>query len=83
MAADDEDMERRVRKLAVEHAETRWLALRVDDDIKEVRAELRDMNTTLVTHTGRFDSVDAQLRSLTQLVGDVLRRLPEPEQDSD
>ena len=83
MAADDEDLNRRVRKLTVDHAETRWLALRVDDDIKEVRSELRDMNTTLATHTGRFDSVDAQLRSLTQLVGDVLRRLPEPEQGAD
>jgi 8-oxo-dGTP diphosphatase len=28
-------------------------------------------------HTARFDSIDAQLRSLTQLVGQVLDRLPE------
>ncbi len=31
---DEDDLERRVRKLAIEHAETRWLALRLDDDVK-------------------------------------------------
>jgi hypothetical protein len=30
-------------------------------------------------HTARFDSIDAQMRSLTQMVGEVLRRLPEPD----
>jgi hypothetical protein len=38
---DDDDLERRVRKLAVEHAETRWLTLRVDGDVKELREDLR------------------------------------------
>lgn len=38
---DDDDLERKVRKPVVEHAETRWLALRLDDDVKEVREELR------------------------------------------
>lgn len=95
--ADDDDLERKVRKLTVEHAETRWLALRLDDDVKEVRQELRAIrevqaehsarfdsvdNTldavenTLVEHGARFDSVTDQLRSLTQLVGQVLDRLP-------
>jgi chromosome segregation ATPase len=107
--AEDDDLERRVRKLAVDHAETRWLALRLDDDVKEIRHELRTMRTEnnarfdsidreleqhdrrldsidgqlhdhglqLQEHTGRFDSVDAVLRSLTQMVGQVLERLPE------
>lgn len=113
MTSGEDDLERRVRKLAVEHAETRWLTLRLDDDIKEVRevlaghtatlaehtatlaehtatlaehtatlaehgATLAEHTATLAEHTGRFDSVDAQLRSLTQLVGKVLDRLPEP-----
>ncbi|WP_300008505.1 hypothetical protein [Pseudonocardia sp.] len=103
--AGDDDLERRVRKLAVEHAETRWLALRLDDDVKEVREELRAIRGTLAEHTARFDSVEGtlaehgarfdsvegtlaehgarfdsvgdQLRSLTQLVGQVLDRLPD------
>lgn len=96
----DDDLERKVRKLTVEHAETRWLALRLDDDVKEVRSELREIRQVQDEHTarliavereltehsgrfdavdGRFDSIDASLRSLTQLVGQVLERLPEPE----
>ncbi|MEV6872588.1 hypothetical protein [Amycolatopsis sp. NPDC051128] len=86
MAADEnDDLNRKVRKLAVDHAETRWLALRVDDDVKEIRADLRTVQRTqqehtdiLQEHTGRFDSIDAQLRSLTQLVGQVLERLEAP-----
>ncbi|GAA0934752.1 hypothetical protein [Pseudonocardia zijingensis] len=120
--AEDDEIERRVRKLAVEHAETRWLALRLDDDVKEFRQDLRTMRTEnnarfdaidreldhhgrvleehsrvleehsrvlehhgsllerngveLQEHTGRFDSVEAQLRTLTQMVGQVLERLP-------
>nr|WP_042190624.1 hypothetical protein [Kibdelosporangium sp. MJ126-NF4] len=95
---DDDNLERKMRKLAIEHAETRWLALRVDDDVKELREDLRAVRATqkehtellrehstvlqehtglLQEHTARFDSVDSQLRSLTQLVGQVLERLPE------
>jgi hypothetical protein len=86
---EEDDMARLVRKLVVEHAETRWLALRVDADIQEIRAELRSVrdvqggqsakldehSATLQEHTARFDSVDSQLRSLTQMVGQVLERL--------
>jgi chromosome segregation ATPase len=135
--AEDDDLERRARKLTVDHAETRWPALRLDDDVKEIRDELRTMRTEnnarfdsidrqlgsvdneldahgrrldsidrtlqdhsarfdsidrtleehstkfdsidgeLQEHRGRFDSVDAVLRSLTQMVGQVLERLPE------
>jgi chromosome segregation ATPase len=89
------EIERAVRKLSVEHAETRWLALRLDDDVKEIRQELRTMHeeqtarfdsidgaleqhgARLQEHGGRIDSVDAQLRTLTQMVGQVLERLPE------
>ncbi|MDN5749771.1 MAG: hypothetical protein L0H64_14830 [Pseudonocardia sp.] len=46
-------------------------------DEDEVRDELRAVQDTLTEHTTRFDSVDSQLRSLTQLVGRVLERLPE------
>jgi chromosome segregation ATPase len=108
---DEDEVERRLRKLSVEHAETRWLALRLDDDVKEIREELRHVratqaehtatldehtatlnehtatlneHTTLLTehstllteHTARFDSIDAQLRSLTRLVGEAIRHLP-------
>lgn len=94
----DDGLERRVRKLAVEHAETRRLALRLDDDVKEIRSDLRavrdmqgehtarfdrvdaeidTMKGVLSEHTARFESVDGQLGSLTQLVGQVLDRLPE------
>ncbi|AHH98198.1 hypothetical protein [Kutzneria albida] len=83
--SDDEELQRRVRKLVVEHAETRWLALHMDNDIQEIRGELREVRATqqihtglLQAHTGRFDSLDAQLRSLTQMVGELVRRLPEP-----
>jgi hypothetical protein len=38
---------------------------------------LQEHTGILQEHTGRFDSVDAQLRSLTQLVGQVLERLPD------
>jgi chromosome segregation ATPase len=103
--------ERRVRKPTVEHAETRWLALRLDD-VKEIREVLREHTTRfgsidrklqehgqrfdsidrmLHNHDTRFDSIDlelqeirgrfasgdAVLRSLHQMVGQVLERLPE------
>jgi len=93
--AEDDELERNVRKLGVDHAETRWLSLRHDDDVKEIRQELRTMHAeqnarfdsidseldsidrTLQAHDGRFDSMDAVLRSLNQMVGQVLERLPE------
>ncbi|RSD20121.1 hypothetical protein [Amycolatopsis eburnea] len=83
MPSDDENLSRKVRKLAVEHAETRWLALRIDDDVKELREDLRTVQRTQQEHTGRFDSLDLQLRSLTQLVGQVLERLPAPGDEPD
>jgi hypothetical protein len=80
---DDDELDRRVRRLTVEHLETRWLALRLDDDVKEMRQDIRAIRTTqgehsevLTEHTSRFDSIDSQLRSLTQLVGEALQRLP-------
>lgn len=91
---DEDSLDRRVRKLAVEHAEIRWLTLRLDDDVKELRDELRAVRATQQEHGARFDSIDgqlqehgarfdsigAQLRSLTQLVGQVLERLPDGEE---
>jgi chromosome segregation ATPase len=93
---EEDNLDRKVRKLAVDHAETRWLALRLDDDVKELREDLRAVKATQQEHTERFDSVDgqlqqhtahfdsinSQLRSLTQMVGLVLERLPEqPRED--
>lgn len=93
--AGDEELERTVRKPAIDHAETRRLALRLDDDAKEIRQELRTMHTEqnarfdaidgrihqhgleLQEHRGPFDSVDTQLRTLTQMVGQVLERFPD------
>jgi septal ring factor EnvC (AmiA/AmiB activator) len=81
----DEEQERRLRKVAIDHAETRWLTLQLDDDVKEIHTQLRAMDTKLdaidarlADHATRFDSLDAELRSLTQLVGQVLKRLQEP-----
>jgi chromosome segregation ATPase len=109
---DDDELARRVRKLVIEHAETRWFTLRLDNDVQEIREvqrehtarfdavdrrfdavdrrfeavdrrfdavdrRLDEHESLLQEHTGRFDSVDAQLRSLTQLVGKVLDRLPD------
>jgi chromosome segregation ATPase len=102
---EEDELDRKVRKLTVEHAETRWLALRLDDDIKEVREVQREHTARLDAidgklrehdarfdaidgrldehagllqeHTARFDSVDSVLRSLHQMVGQVLDRLPE------
>ena len=42
-----------------------------------IDAEIDTMKGVLSEHTARFESVDGQLRSLTQLVGQVLDRLPE------
>ena len=72
---EDNNLDRKVRKLTVEHAESRWLALRPDDDVKELREELRAVHNTQQEHTARFDSIDLQLRSLTQMVGQVLEQL--------
>jgi hypothetical protein len=81
---EDDNLDRKVRKLAVEHAETRWPTLRLDDDVKELRTDLRavqntllEQHNTLLEHTARFDSIDLQLRSLTQMVGQVLERFDE------
>jgi hypothetical protein len=86
--AEDDELERRVRKLTVEHAETRWLALRLDDDVKEIRGVQREhtarfdsIDQELQEHRGRFDSIEAVLRSLTQMVGQVLDRLPPGERN--
>lgn len=88
---EDDNLETKLRNLTGAHAETRWLALRLDNDVKEIRMDLRTVRRTqrehtallhdhsarLQEHSARFDSVDMQLRSLTRMVGNVLERLPE------
>ncbi len=66
------------------------LALRLDDDIQvvhedlqQVRDELRTVEDTLTEHGGRFDSIDAELRSLTTMVGEVLNRPPGSSDDDE
>ena len=66
--AEDDELGRRVRKLTVERAETRWLALRLDDDVKEIREVLRE-------HTTRFDSIDRKLQEHGQRFDSIDRKL--------
>lgn len=51
-------------------SETHWVALRLSSDVEEIRELHRE-------HTARFDSMDTALRTLTQMVGQVLERRPE------
>jgi hypothetical protein len=48
-----------------------------------VNDKLDRIGALLHEHIRRFDSLDAQLRHLTQLVREVLKRLPEPDQAGD
>ena len=84
MAGDDperDDVEeirgelREIRQVQDEHT-ARFVA--IERQLDEQGALLAEHGELLSEHTGRFDSVDASLRSLTQLVGQVLERLPEP-----
>ncbi|MFC0437671.1 hypothetical protein [Kutzneria buriramensis] len=95
--ADENELERRVRQLEHDHRLTRWYTGRVDRDLAEIaatQAEHTELLTGVVNvvdsisatqqeHTGKFDALEAQMRSLTQMVGEVLRRLPDPDVDSD
>jgi adenosyl cobinamide kinase/adenosyl cobinamide phosphate guanylyltransferase len=95
--AEDDELERRVRQLEHDHRLTRWYTGRVDRDLAEIaatQAEHTELLTGLVTvtdsitttqteHAARFDSLDAQMRSLTQMIGEVLRRLPDPDIDDE
>jgi chromosome segregation ATPase len=92
-----EDLERRVAALEHDRAMTRWYTGRVDRDLAEIATTQTEHTATLADHTdrlnrieskqvehdGRFDSMEAQLRSLTQLVGQVLDRMSEPDQTAD
>ena len=80
----DDELERRIAGLEHEHRLTRWYIGRVARDLAEIavtQAEhterLERVETKLVEHTGRFDSIDAQLRSLTQMVGAALKQRAE------
>lgn len=75
MPDDDDEMARRVRKLVVEHAETRWLALRVDADIQEIRSELRDIREVQRDHTARFAGIERELDEHTAKLDEHSGRL--------
>lgn len=88
--ADDDALERRVHDLERGHDLTRWYTGRVDRDLAEIATTQIDHTRRLDSieakqqeHDGRFDSLDAQMRSLTQMMGQVLERLPEPGQNGD
>ncbi|HEX9338571.1 MAG TPA: hypothetical protein VF892_21920 [Pseudonocardiaceae bacterium] len=75
----NEELERRIAVLE-DRQLTQWFARRVDRDLTEIGVsqyeqtrKLDHIQTTLVE----------QLRSLAQLVGQVLDRLPEPDQAGD
>lgn len=88
---DDDDMELRLRELERDHRLTRWYTGRVDRDLAEIAttqaehtATLKKHTELLQAHTGRFDSLDSQMRSLTQMMGEVLKRLPHaPDENGD
>jgi DNA-binding ferritin-like protein (Dps family) len=76
---DDDELEQRVRQLEHDHRLTRWYTGRVDRDLAEIAATQQEHTELLTGIVGTLDSTSAQLRSLTQMVGEVLRRLPEPD----
>jgi uncharacterized coiled-coil protein SlyX len=86
----NEELEQRIAALEHDHGRTRWYTGRVDRDLAEIATtqtehtrRLERIEGKLIAHDGRFDSMDSQLRSLTQLVGQVLERLPEPDDTHD
>lgn len=82
----EDELRRRLDALEHEHRLTRWYTGRVDRDLAEIAATQLDHTDRLeriervqITQGGALSSIDAQLRSLTAMVGQVLDRLPEPE----
>lgn len=66
-------------------AATRWYVGRVDRDLAEIGTtqvehgrKLDDLIGDVQELKGMHQSTQAEIRSLTQLVGQVLERLPEP-----
>lgn len=92
-----DELEQRVTALEREHRLTRWYTRRVDRDLAEIATTQGEHTETLARietavdrrgqmlteHGGRLDSIDAQLRSLTQMVGELLKRLTEPGEGAD
>jgi hypothetical protein len=77
--ADENELEHRVRQLEHDHRLTRWYTGRVDRDLAEIAATQQEHTELLTGIGGTLDSTAAQMRSLTQMVGEVLRRLPGPD----
>ena len=78
MPPDDDELEQRVRQLEHDHRLTRWHTGRVDRDLAKIAATQQEHTELLTGIVGPLDSTSAQLRSLTQMVGEVPRRLLEP-----
>jgi chromosome segregation ATPase len=88
----DDELTHRVAKLEHEHAATRWYVGRVDRDLAEIgttqvehgrkldnlTGDVQELKGDMQELKGMHQSTQAEIRSLTQLVGQVLERLPEP-----
>jgi hypothetical protein len=77
-----------LRKLAIEHAGTRWSALRFDDDVEEIRDARREhaerfdaLDRHLQEHNDLIDALEASMRSLSQMTGQVLEQQPDEPRD--
>lgn len=84
----EDELRQRLDALDHDHRLTRWYTGRVDRDLAEIAATQIDHTDRLerieqvqITQGGALHSIDAQLRSLTSMVGEVLSRLPEPGDD--
>lgn len=90
LGVDDDQVERRLQALERDHRLTRWYTGRVDRDLADIAAtqsehtdKLDELDRKSMEHGGQLHSIDAQLRSLTTMVGEVLRRLPDTGNDKD
>lgn len=86
LLVSEDELRRRLDALDHDHRLTRWYTGRVDRDLAEIAATQLDHTDRLerieqvqITQGGALGSIDAQLRSLTAMVGQVLARLPEPD----
>ena len=72
----DDELKLCVAALEHDHRITQWNTFRLGRDTAEI-------GVAQAEHTSRIDAVDAQLRSLMTMVGEVLNRLPASEQPGD
>lgn len=76
-------VDRDLTQIVATQAEHTGRLNRIDTRLDRIEGTQAEHTAMLTEHAGRFDSLDAQMRSLTQLVGQVLNRLPEPDELGD